>query len=223
MKLSLLKLSVRRRVLSEFDQGSFTHVLHRGIPGDLLKLAADHLPRPRAVRLLALPAPNTDYSRYNESHQGDDADQQGQCHDFATGRYYHRHLSHRLEFVAITRFRMSRYRNLHTQQTTLSIRRGMDRNMRICIYVYISLCIWIALCFFVTSGTRGIKGINNIISPRLARRRSSAIIITLSLPRIRISTMTAMVTTCRVNSRVSFLRPLGRRSSPRSDLIEGDH
>jgi len=40
--------------------------------------------------------------------------------------------------------------------------------MRICIYVYISLCIWIALFFFVTSGTRGIKGVNNIISPRRA-------------------------------------------------------
>jgi len=42
-------------------------VLHRGIPGDLLELAADHL-RPRAVCLLALPAPDADYARYNESH-----------------------------------------------------------------------------------------------------------------------------------------------------------
>lgn len=38
--------------------------------------------------------------------------------------------------------------------------------MRICIYVYISLCIWISLFFFVTRGTRGIRGVNNIISPR---------------------------------------------------------
>jgi len=51
-------------------------VLHRGIPGDLLELAADHL-RSRAIRLLALPAPDADYARYNESYQGDDADQQG--------------------------------------------------------------------------------------------------------------------------------------------------
>lgn len=54
-------------VVSYQNSIKFTHVLHRGIPGDLLELAADHL-RPRAVCLLALPAPDADYARYNESH-----------------------------------------------------------------------------------------------------------------------------------------------------------
>jgi len=112
-------------------------VLHRGISGDLLELATDHL-RSRAVRLLALPAPNTDYARYNESYQGDDADQQGQCHDFAAGRYYHRHLSHGLAFVAITRVRMSRYRNLHsTNNAVHPTRDGSKTCVYVSMYIYL--------------------------------------------------------------------------------------
>lgn len=60
---------------------------------------------------------------------------------------------------------------IYTQQTTLSIRRGMDRkHAYICIYVYISLCIWIALLFLSLwqEGRGEFKGINNIISLRLA-------------------------------------------------------
>lgn len=59
---------------------SFTHVLHGGVAGDLLKLAADHL-RARAVVVAIVVArlfacmPDTDYARYNKSHQSDDADQ----------------------------------------------------------------------------------------------------------------------------------------------------
>jgi len=67
-------------------------VLHGGISGDLLELAAHHLRSSRGVRFLALAAPDTDHARYNECHQSDDADEQGQCHDLTAGRYYHRHL-----------------------------------------------------------------------------------------------------------------------------------
>lgn len=56
---------------------SFTHVLHGGISGDLLELAAHHLRSRRGARLLALPAPDTDSADYNQCHQSDDADQQG--------------------------------------------------------------------------------------------------------------------------------------------------
>lgn len=65
-----------RRIALFFFFFVFTHVLHGGIAGDLLKLAADHL-RARAVVVAHLLAsmPDTDHTRYNKSHQGDDADQ----------------------------------------------------------------------------------------------------------------------------------------------------
>lgn len=70
-----------------------THVFGGSVSGDLLKLAADHL-RPSLARFLAL-VPYPDHSHY-ERHHRDNTDQQRQCHDLATGRYYHRHFSPRV-------------------------------------------------------------------------------------------------------------------------------
>lgn len=50
-------------------------MLHGGVAGDLLKLAADHLRARAAVGRLLAAMPDTDHARYNETHQGDDADQ----------------------------------------------------------------------------------------------------------------------------------------------------
>lgn len=66
-----------------------THVFDGRVSGDLLQLAAHHL-CPRFRRFLAL-VPYPDHARDYQRHQGNNADQQRQSHDFATGRYYHRH------------------------------------------------------------------------------------------------------------------------------------
>lgn len=68
-----------------------THMFGGGVAGDLLKLAADHL-RPRFRGFLAL-VPYPDHTREYQRDQRNDADQQQQSHDFATGRYYHCHFS----------------------------------------------------------------------------------------------------------------------------------
>lgn len=70
-----------------------THVFGGSVSGDLLKLAADHLPSLARAFLALVPYP--DHSHY-ERHYRDNTDQQRQCHDLATGRYYHRHFSPRV-------------------------------------------------------------------------------------------------------------------------------